>query len=379
MNPSYGSPFPNHAQELLLKACVFSGEEMLSAFAEWKQLVDFETDIDHGSFRQLPLLYHNLNKHGVNDSMMPRLKGIYRQAWSKNQMLFHKTGMVLQLLSSSKIPSIVLKGIALSILSYKNYAVRPMSDMDIMVPAPLANVSFEFLKVNSWQSLDAIHDRYNLTNNKSITLVNKENSELDLHWYPFDECMGLMHENDFWDKAVPMEVSGQKALALCPADELLLTLVHGLMPNPEPPIRWIADALSIINADDVVVDWNRLIEYAKKFSVIIQVKEALQYLTETFHANVPSDAYQTIMAIRPTFADKLVYRKKGVFVYHPSFKKIFTTYITFLKDPARKGMIRKHIGFIQFARARSKGKPHFKILLHYISVLRKGKRKSHNF
>lgn len=374
MNPTYGSPFPNHAQSLLLKACLLSGDEMLAAYTEWKHLVDFETDIEHGSFRQLPLLYYNLNKHGINDSLMPRLKGIYRQAWSKNQILFHKTGRVLQLLQDAKIPAIVLKGVALSVLAYKNFAVRPMADMDIMVAPDKAEETFAYLKKNGWQSLDEIHDKYNLSNNKSITLVNKEKLELDLHWYPFDECMGLMQQNDFWDQAVPLEVSGQKTLVLCPADELLLTFVHGLMPNPEPPIRWIADSMSIMNAPDIEVDWNRLIEYAKKFSVIIQVKEALKYLTENFRANVPAAVYETIMGIKPTFADKLVYRKKGVFVYHPSFKKIFTAYITFLKDPSRKGMVSKHIGFIKFARERTKGKPHFKILLHYISILRKGKR-----
>ena len=98
MNPSYGSPFPNQAQELLLKASLFERTEMLPAFTEWKALVDFEKDVEHGSFRQLPLLYYNLNSNNVEDDIVPRLKGIYRQAWSKNQILFYKTGQVLQLL-----------------------------------------------------------------------------------------------------------------------------------------------------------------------------------------------------------------------------------------------------------------------------------------
>lgn len=375
MKPVYGSPFPNQGQELLLKACIFDDDKMLQNYHQWGKSVNFETEVEHASFRQLPLLYQNLNQHGVDDHLMPRLKGMYRKSWSANHILFFKTGKVLQLLHEANIATLVLKGIALSVLAYQNYAVRPMADMDIMIPAAKAKHTFELLKENGWESYDEIHDNYNLANNKSITLVNEDKTELDLHWHPFDECLGLMKENDFWDRAVPMEVSGQKTLALCPADELLLTFVHGLMPNPEPPIRWIADAMYIINSKHLIVDWQRLIDYAKKYSVIIQVKIALKYLTETFDAMVPTEVSKNVSIIKPTFADKLVYKKKGVFVYHPSFKKLFTAYITFLKNPSYKGMISKHMGFIKYIRERSKGKPHFKIMIHYISILTKSRGK----
>ena len=378
MEPSYGSPFPTVPQELLLKAGIFAGEPMFSAFEKWKTLVDFETDIQYASFRQLPLLYQNLNSFGVKDPLMNRLKGIYRKAWSKNQILFFKTGKVLQILHEAAIKTIVLKGVALTVWAYKNYAVRPMADMDILVPVSQASEAFELLKMNGWKSLDQLNDDYNFKYNKSITLISEDDTELDLHWYPFDECYGLMKDEDFWDRAVPLVVSGQKTLALNPADELLLTCVHGLMPNPEPPIRWIPDAATILKSANGTIDWKRFIEYTEKFGVIIPVKEAFRYLKENFKAHFPPAVYREIMEMKPSLADKLVYRKKGVFVYHPSFKKILSVYISFLKDPSRKGFFSKNIGFVKFMREKSRGKPYFKIFFYYLSVLLKSDRKRKN-
>jgi hypothetical protein len=377
MKPSLRSPFPTNEQELLLKACLLSGELMQTSYDSWKSLVNIETDVEHGSFRQLPLLYLNLNRHSNNDELMPRLKGIYRKSWSNNQILFFKLGQVLRLLHQKGIRTMVLKGVALSLLAYKNFAVRPMADMDIMVPVSQANHTIEWLKQNGWKSSVETNDEYYLNHSKSVTLINDENTELDLHWYPLDECFGIMNDDLFWDRAINMTVSGENTLALCPADELLLTIVHGLMPNVEPPIRWIADAYVLITASDLQIDWERLVDYAKKLSVIIQLKDGLKYLKENFSAPVPEDVYKQIQLIKPSIADRILYnqgKRRGVYVYHPSFEKLLSVYADYLKTTTRKGLISQHIGYLKFMRQRTKGKNYFRILVYYLSVLLKTNR-----
>lgn len=369
MKPKYGSPFPNPLQELLIKACFAKSSDFEAFYSKWKSQIDFEEDIEYGSFRLLPLLYKKLLDFKIEDELTPRLKGIYRKSWSQNHFLFRKTGSVVQFLHQNNIDTILIKGIPLSILSYRNYAVRPMADMDILVHPQDAGKAFRLLLDNGWRSADAVHDNYNLNHQKSITAIDEKNSELDLHWYPFDECYGLTAKEDFWDKAVELEVSGVKTSALCAADELLLSFVHGLAPNPVPPIRWIADALKLINDEHRPVDWDRVLEYAAKFNVRVQLKIATKYLKDTFNAPIPDEVYNRVMKIKPSFADKLVYKRKGVFVYHPSFKKLFIAYISFLKNPAYKSFPGKNFAFFRYLRERSKGKPVFRILVYYISVM----------
>ena len=89
---------------------------------------------NQGSFRLLPLLYINLQKQGVDDPVMGKLKGIYRQAWSKNQTLFHEMAGVIAHLQDAGIKTMLLKGASLSLLYYKNNGARPMADIDVLVP-----------------------------------------------------------------------------------------------------------------------------------------------------------------------------------------------------------------------------------------------------
>lgn len=368
------SPIPPPDQELLLKSCLFKDDLLTEAFNSWKNLVNFETDIYHSSFRQLPLLYFNLYKNGIDDQLMLRLKGIYRKSWSKNQLLFHKAANIIRLLQDHEIPVIVFKGIALSLVAYKNFAVRPMADIDLLVPVSKAEAAFSLLKQNHWISSDPANDDYYLQNGKSITLLGEEDTELDLHWYPFFECFGLMNENDFWDKAVPVEISKVKTLALCPADELLLTIVHGLMPNIEPPIRWIPDSMVILTAADLTIDWSRFFDYAKKFHVVIQIKEGLKYLKEVFDAPVPQHIYSEIVKLKPSVTDKMVYKygkRQGVYVYHPSFQKLAFLYTDFLKCHPNQNIFCRYSGFLKYMRNRIKGKPVFRILVYYISFFMK--------
>jgi len=114
------SPFPTNRQLLLLQAALLSGNDMLSAWKKWKEEVDFENEVEHASFRLLPLLYQNLHRHKIDDPLIDRLKGIYRKAWSNNHLLFFKCSKVLDLLHKNDTPTIVMKGIALSVLIYKN-------------------------------------------------------------------------------------------------------------------------------------------------------------------------------------------------------------------------------------------------------------------
>jgi len=90
-------------QELLLKAALLSGEEALESWRKWQDAIDWNEFLDHGSFRLLPLLYTNLYNHGVDDPAMGKLKGIYRQAWSKNQTLFHEMAKVVKYLQHAGI------------------------------------------------------------------------------------------------------------------------------------------------------------------------------------------------------------------------------------------------------------------------------------
>ena len=127
--------WPNGSQELLLRAALCPEDEAIAAWGQWRQRNDLvETHLDQGSFRLLPLVYRRLQDLGHEDAWGARLKGIYRHAWSFNQSLFHEASRLIEQLRWRRIDALILKGAALSVLYYRNAAVRPMADVDVLVP-----------------------------------------------------------------------------------------------------------------------------------------------------------------------------------------------------------------------------------------------------
>ncbi len=361
MDSSAESPFPNSSQELLLKAALLEKDAALPAWKKWRKNVDFELDVDHGSFRLLPLAYHNLNSFGYSDDLVVgRLKGIYRRAWIENQQLFYKTAKVLNLLKDAGIKTAVLKGIALTELVYKNYGIRPMSDMDILVPYPQARHAIDVLK-NAGFKMELAHLlEHNLEFGRSIAFSDDEGTEIDLHWYAFVNALGNVQKNDFWGDVIPVEVSGVLTHSLTHTDNLLHAIVHGIRKNPEPPIRWIADSMMMINSKDIQINWTRLLTYASKFRVFLQVKEALLYLKDHFDANIPAQVLQQMEEYKPSYVERVVFNygeKIGDNVQEFTFsQRVYSFYARYLARTSREGFFSIHLGLIQYAAHRLKSR-----------------------
>jgi len=375
-NHSTGNPFPSKKHELLLKAALFQGDKMFKAFHEWKRLVNFEEDIEPVSFRLLPLLYHNLSRQSVEDELMPRLKGIYRKSWSKNQLLFYKTGKMLVFFHENRIKTLVMKGIPLSILIYKNYAVRPMADMDILVPFSQARSTVELLRNSGWTLHNPHYLEFNLKYGRSATLIDKEDIELDLHWHPIFEAHGDISESDFWDQAVPFEIVGVKTLSFCPTDMLFHSIVHGLRYNPEPPIRWISDALYLLKCEENIIDWDRIVFFTQKFRVSLYMKDALNYLIREFDAPVPAEKLSEMERIRVTSVDKLIFKhsqKYGDRQPETFIEKGYSVYAAYMRQTNKNGFFARHLGFFRYVRFRNQGKSFLKIIAYQFSLLIKKK------
>ena len=242
------SSFATKDQELLLRAALLKGADAVEAWREWKSAVDLEGHLDNGSFRLLPLLYTNLKRLDVKDPLMGKLKGIYLKAWYNNQRLFFEASKILDYLHNEGIQTIVLKGVPLAILNYKNHGVRPMADIDILVRPEQALLATDVLKKAGWSPTSTTSIQDHMQYRHSLEFVNEAGMEVDLHWYFIFESRRVDSDTDFWNRAVPITIHNVPTYALDPTDMLFHVIVHGVTWNPEPPIRWIADAMTIIQS-----------------------------------------------------------------------------------------------------------------------------------
>lgn len=292
-----GGCWPTARQQLLLKACLLQGPACADAFREWRAALDFD-NIDYGSERLIPLLHDNLQREGIDDSLMGKFGGLSRHAWYRNQLLFRLGAETLRHLQDHGIETMVLKGAALGQVYYGGDGLRPMADFDLMVPAGQVAQAFELFEGQGWtltyRSLEQVKDReFTLYNSQGF--LTDGGFEIDLHWHLTKECLSANVDGALWDAAVPLTIQGVPTLALCPADQLLHVCTHGLRWNTLPPLRWIADAHMIVTRTPDL-DWDRLLHQAQERQLSHKLHLALRYLAGLLGTPVPSALLDTLEA-----------------------------------------------------------------------------------
>jgi hypothetical protein len=370
MTPTQNTPYPSDQQRLLLQAALLGREKGVQAWEHWRTGWNPEAHLDHGSFRTLPMLYRNLARMKVTDPELMRLKGIYRQSWVKNVSLFHETKALLLLLQQHHIPTMLLKGAALTTLYYKDSGTRPMADIDVMIPKDQARQCIDILHNAGWKAEFEAYLEYNLRYGRSMMFRKEDGIEADIHWFPLFESLGEGNSEDFWAHAVPISFSEIPVLALCAADNLLHVLIHGLKWNPEPPIRWVADAMMILQSTENPIDWSRFLELVKRFKVVLQIRGALQYLVQHFDAPVPPEVLLELSWMPVRISERLIYRhdqRNPDMLPDGFFGKINLLFIEYIRHSDQKGVFRLSIGFLRFLRFRVRGKEHARIMWYYMT------------
>lgn len=288
------SLWPDETQSLLLHAALDDGDRAIEAFETWQSRIDFADHLDPGSFRLLPLLHHNLKRLGHQTPLMMMLAGVFRYNWVAIQKLHDDAARLAELLGAANIPVMVNKGLTLGICYYDHPALRPMSDVDLMVPGNHVLEAAAILQDSGWRICHA--GRENITwrdiveYRHSVGFRDAKGNEMDLHWSPSSELRGDEIENAFWQGALPMQVRDQTVLRPSATCMILHTALHGVRFNEMPPLRWIADFKMILQKDAELVDWNLLVSLARMTRTSSRLAIALNYLREDMEMDIPAEA-----------------------------------------------------------------------------------------
>ncbi len=308
MTVAAGACWPTPDQLLLLRAALWQGQPALAAWAEWTEGHDIDT-VDVGSHRLLPLVYTNLRALGVEHPLLGRLKGLHRRTWYENRLLFHHMIPLVQAFEAAGIQTLILKGPALASLTYPDLGARPMEDFDLLAPTAQAADALDLLATLGFRpsprAVQAFKPGY-LSVIHSYPFVDAEGWELDLHWHVLAEGCQPDADADFWAGAVPFDLDGVATRTLNAADHLLHICVHGARWNETPPVRWVADAVRLLNAAGDL-DWPRLTCQAERRRLVVPVREALRYLREALAAPIPSSVIERLFALPVTDDERREY------------------------------------------------------------------------
>lgn len=321
-----GGFWPSEDDALLLKAILLPREEAIKAWEKWLKIVNIDT-LEAGTNRMFPLLYVKLKEYDIKHPLMDRFKGIYRQTWYKNQMIFHNVEPLLAAFKDAGIDAIVLKGAALTVLYYKDLGLRHMNDFDLMITPSnmtkalmvLQTLDYEPIQ-RTWESFD--DNLFYSRHSWGFKHTNSE-QEFDLHWHLLPENCGLNDDATLWQHMQPIDINQFSTNTLDATDHLMHACVHGLKRNRIVPIRWVADAKIIIDQNEI--EWERLIKEVKERKIVLPVLQALNYLHDEISVLIPDEVLEKLSILK---LNKVEYYGHTVHRYNgkPTFLKSLSKY-----------------------------------------------------
>jgi hypothetical protein len=291
-------------QELLLRAALLDSREAVEAWQTLEPELD-RAQLGKAARRLLPLVGDNLRRQGLGDVVTQRLEPFRVQAALANQRLFEAGRRILRTLGEAGMDTLVLKGGALASTLYPHRSLRPMGDVDILVPTARAPAALDLLAGAGWRPTARITPAF-IQEQHGVDLLGEDRStKCDLHWRVYWEFRDPDADQGLWAASVPLDFEGVRTRMLGPADQLLHICVHGSRRVRWPGLLWIPDAVLVLRAGGI--DWSRLIAEAARRRFVLRTATMLEYLAGKLAAPVPGHVLARLQVTPVSRLERLEY------------------------------------------------------------------------
>ncbi len=291
-----GGCWPDPITEDVLRAALLPGPEAAAAWQRVRSEVDLRDHLHAEHRRLLPMVLGTIGTDAAGADAA-EMKRTHREAWRDNRLHVHNAPRWVDPLRDD-IPVMLLKGMALAD-AYADLGRRPMSDVDVLVPAPQFAAAVERLTAVGWVGADGEDIPRSLRYHHAVALTHPEGGHIDLHHAPGTPFMGRARGGrtvpEMWAAKRSTHLAERAVHVPAPEDLLLTIVVHGLTSVQDWQSRWVVDALVLLRCDEV--DWDRFADQARHYHVTLPARSALRYLVDTFDAPIPHDALWQIWAL----------------------------------------------------------------------------------
>jgi hypothetical protein len=214
------------------------------------------------------------------------------------------------------IPVMVLKGGALAFTLYSDSSLRPVSDLDLLVPKELLQEALARLKDAGYSpvaeemapGLNLLLDHhfdlmreglpFGIEVHWTLTLSEHERYHLDMAW--------------FWEHAEPLRLPfPNHFLTLDPTAHLLYIAAHTMLQHGEAQMdpKWLYDLHLLVEKEGERIDWEELARQAAASRWSEAVLRALRRCVELLGTQVPEEAFHLLEEGRDRTVAKLLERK----------------------------------------------------------------------
>jgi hypothetical protein len=186
-----------------------------------------------------PLLHWQLQRHHtyleLPDLLANSLKISFKRSTMRSLELQRELLLVCQILDAKKIPYVALKGAYLALHTYPQSGLRPLRDLDILVPFDCALTAYQAL-LDAGLKRQVQYPGYPLASMQVHThlppiLSKSERVNIELHahlLHPEIVLPNSMYGCDIWNRTIEKSVGNAMIRFLSPTDLLLHLIVHAI-------------------------------------------------------------------------------------------------------------------------------------------------------
>jgi hypothetical protein len=229
-------------------------------------------------------------------------------------------------LRQANIPGLWLKGAALARTVYPQPTLRPMSDLDVLVPYEQRKQALEVVRDIGYDFYDRESLRSRSSGDDFVLKLTPHHYHLrggiangtilELHFQLLGQDNDLLSREQlqwFWEHKQTLRLdSGLEFDTLTPEAHLLYLCAHAILQHGETPLYLLRffDLHQIIT--QIPLDWDVVIDQAVVFGWTLAVERALRRCVEFFSTPVPEDALDALARRRPVYEDtSRVWRLQG--------------------------------------------------------------------
>jgi len=296
------------------------------------------------------IVYFKLNKNKKVCSNIPsvifeELNNDYYFSATKNALIFEELGKFLEAFKEAGIRVVVLKGAALAEKIYGNIALRPMSDIDLLIKEEDLAHTDRLLEMLGYRSADRSVDDIDFTSAYLTTLDYRNTSDNSLsfhiHWHfvnstiPNESYVKNIKMENIWRDAEKTNIANTETLVMAPHHLLIHLSEHALrVTHSLSKLSFLCDIDQAISFYAEEIDWDRLIDESYRFNLSRMVYLSLYFTSKFLGTPIPEDVLSKLRPKRFSLGEK-------IFMNRISNNKRFTGLSYLVHLSMNKGLFKK--------------------------------------
>lgn len=287
-----------------------------------KEKIDWDSFLEKARQNGVsPIVFLRLNEiknhfPDVPSGISEDLRNDYYLNAARNILIFEELEEVLNAFKESGPPVIVLKGAALASTVYKNLALRPMTDVDLLVKKENLLLADERLKALGYRPSDRSADDMNFSSSYLTSLdyhnSSRNSSSFHVHWHfvnstvPNESYIHYVKMENIWRDAGKADIAGVETLVMAPHHLIIHLSEHALrVSHSASKFSYFCDINEAVDFFGSSLDWNELVAESRRFHLDRMVYLSLFFSFRLLGTDVPDIVFKALKPKRSSFGENV--------------------------------------------------------------------------